>query len=215
MLEILVKFLAIGGPIALAVMGFVVVDKPAQSSTGRIIWYGAFAVVALISVIAAVVDSHEQGRRLTTMLTGGEDNFPEVFGVLQPDQSGSLPLLIANVKGTPLFDVTVAIKKAGTFEAIAVKNWATLLGAAFDTGIRIAPGNYQIDILARNGWFIEMYILGSCKGQIFQYFSITMPTNGGKLLRQSPPNPDLDCLKALGAPLPVAHGLMPRSGRRY
>jgi hypothetical protein len=199
--EIILKILAVGGPLGLAVMGFVVIDKPPKPGRSRIIWYCAFVTVAVGSAIAAIVDAEMQDRKVTSMLMGSSENFPELYGLLQPDRDGRLPLYLTNAKATPLFDVSFAIKRAGTFTPIAVRNWGTLLPHSYDTGIWIAPGHYQIDIVARNGWFIEMYTLGTCKGQIFQYINITMPLNGGKQLVQSPSDPDQDCLTALGLPL--------------
>jgi hypothetical protein len=199
-LEIIVKICAVGGPAALAVMGFVVIDKPPKSVFGRAIWYVAFSLIAFISAGAAIFDSLVQERKTTAMLMGDPDNFPQLFGLLKPDAKGRLPLLLTNAKGTPLFDVSFAIKHAGHFEAIEARNWGSLLPGGYETGIWIEPGGYQIDIVARNGLFIETYILGVCKGQIAQYIRVTMPLRGGKELAS--PNLDRDCLKSLGAPLP-------------
>lgn len=124
MLEIVVKFIAIGGPVALAVMGFVVIDKPAKTSLGRAIWYGSFAVVALVSIVAAVIDAEEQEQRLNTMLTGGGDNFPELFGSLQPDQNGALPLQIATLMGRALSILLIHNPAAGGLRLLSRRSFA-------------------------------------------------------------------------------------------
>jgi hypothetical protein len=199
-LEIILKIFALGGPPALAVMGFVVIDKLPKSVLERVLWYAAFFLIAFISVGAAIFDSFAQDRKITAMLMGDPDNFPQLFGLLKPDAKGRLPLYLTNARGSPLFDVTFSIMHAGKFEAIAARNWGSLLPGAYDTGIWIEPGHYQINIVARNGFFVEMYILGVCKGQIAQYIRINMPLRGGKELVS--PNIDRDCIKSLGGPLP-------------
>jgi hypothetical protein len=185
MLEIIVKVLAVGGPAALAVMGFVVIDRPPKSDRGRIIWYAAFSVIAFFSVAAAIVDSEEQEKRITAMILGGGDDFPLIYGMNRSD--GKLELMIANEKGmSPLYDVSFSIAKAGTFTAIAAKNWGTIQNFAYDTGIALDPGSYQIDFSARNGMFIEMLFFGTCDGKITQVRSIYKPLEGGRVMQEQP-----------------------------
>ena len=124
MLVIVLKALAIGGPAALAVMGFVVIDKPPKSGRVRTVWYAAFSAVALFSVIAAIVDEEEEEKRITSMIMGGSNDFPEIFGAYRSD--GKMELMITNNNGmTPLYDVNFSIAKAGTFVAIASRQWGT------------------------------------------------------------------------------------------
>lgn len=69
MLEVVLKVFSVGGPAALALMGFVVIDKPPKSNRARAIWYTAFSVLAFLSVVAAIFYS---GR---TRRTNSGDDF--------------------------------------------------------------------------------------------------------------------------------------------
>jgi hypothetical protein len=194
MLDFLSKLLTVVGPIALALMGFYVTGTQARS---LVWWRGTFAAVALITVAAQWVNSSEQGRRLDIELTGGKDNYPAMFGLMANPalfgltaNSGEMPLLIENALGqSPLLDVTYSIKYAGLNgigkPGITVRNWGTLLGGAWPTGVSLGPGFYQIDMYARNGWFVEMFKVEMCKGRLSQAYSITKPAEGGRVLLDS------------------------------
>ena len=183
MLELAVQIVAIGGPPLLAVIAAILVDYSPKTIGGRLACYAALFVIALAAVLAAVADARRQQERLVTMIMGGGDNYPEIFGT--PRADGKLELLIVSGKGTPLYDVTFSIMKALTFNIIVVRNWGTLLSGATDTGIALEQGIYQINFNAKNGPFIEMLLYRLCNGRLTQSLSITKPVEG-QVMMQSP-----------------------------
>ena len=184
MLEVVLKVFSVGGPAALALMGFVVIDKPPKSNRARAIWYTAFSVLAFLSVVAAIFYSEEQEERIAAMILGGGDNFPEIYGMYRSD--GKIELMIANSKGfAPIYDVNFTIAKALAGGAVASRNWGTVQNFAYDTGIAIDQGAYQIDFSARNGIFIEMFYYGMCDGKVIQVSSIAKPFEGGRVMQES------------------------------
>jgi hypothetical protein len=197
MLQTIIKIIALGGPLVLAVMGFIVMDRPPATKLARCVWYAAFSVVALIGIISAVIDSKGADAHLEAMLMGGKDDFPEIFGSFAHD--GVYQLMLANGAGNaPLFDVTFSVAKAGTANGVAEKNWGTLLSGAWNTGIPLGPGNYQINISARNGFFIESLAIGECKGLLAETFLVWKQTDKPKLMRG--PVHDPECFKDFPSP---------------
>jgi hypothetical protein len=188
-MDYLIKIFAIGGPLALAVMGFVVTDRPPTKPKIRYAWYAAFSAIAVLTVVFGIVDSKEQDAQLRTMLVGAKGDFPEITGI--PVQDGTMRLFLSHAVGSnPLFDVTFSIGRNPPFEAITSRQWGTLLNGAWDTGINLKPAYYQINISARNGLFIESFAVQPCKGRLSQAFSIWNPFDGGHMLRRDVPDPD-------------------------
>lgn len=183
----LIKIVAIGAPIALTVITFLYADRPPGSQKARYAWRAAFAAIAVLAVIAGT----KQDDQLTAMLVGAKDDFPEVFGT--PTADGTMRLFLSNAVGSsPLPDVTLSITKNSmrAIEPVAAKSWGTLLNGAWDLGINLKPGTYQINLNARNGWFIEILAIEECKGRFAQAFYISSPLNGGRILRKSQNDPD-------------------------
>ncbi len=188
MVEDALQFVATAGPLALAVMGFFVTLRP-PGDLGRYIWSAAFFVVAIVSVVASQVTSKQQETHLESMLVGDKDDFPEIYGTSMPN--GNLELFLSTGGSrSSLFDVSFAITRAGKFETIANRNAGTLIGGvALDTGVSLAPGNYQINFVARNGFFIEMLAIEKCKGTLAHAFSIYKPGEGGRVMRRAQYDP--------------------------
>jgi hypothetical protein len=182
MIATILKVITLAAPGVLAVMGLLAMYS-SQTSRSKYIWTAAFVVAGLLFTAAAIKDSKSQEEQQTTMLMGG-DNFPEIYGMNRDD--GKLELMLANGKGTPLYDVLFSIAKAGNFNSIAAKAVGTLLSGATDIGVAIDQGAYQIDFNARNGRFIEMLYFGPCNGKLVQTRTITKPLEGGKIVQQSP-----------------------------
>jgi hypothetical protein len=121
-MDTLLKIVGFGGPAVLAVMGFVVIDRPPKGTRGRWIWYGAFSVVAAVSVTAAVLDARSTEHRLNEMLLGG-DNYPYFFASYDPKKlGGNAQLILVSEKHTPLFDVAFSIHRAPTQGNVSTRN---------------------------------------------------------------------------------------------
>jgi hypothetical protein len=100
-----------------------------------------------------------------------------------------------------LFDVTYsigAVQDAAPNKLIAAKSVGTILSGARPIGVSLGIGIYQIDIQARNGWFLEMFSIENCKGHLEQASAITKRLGGGRLMQTTPHDPD--CFKVI--PLP-------------
>jgi hypothetical protein len=186
MIDFILESIALAGPFALGIMGWVVVDKPPQTLRSRWLWYAAFAAISVVSFGAGLISSQRQDARLTRMLTGGE-NFPYFFGGFdKKDLNDRAELILTADDHTPLFDVAFSIRKHPNLTPYVSRTVGTLLQGAHRTGIRIDAGTYQVDFYARNGTFVQMIYFEACEGEMRFVTTVTDPYDGGRALRQSP-----------------------------
>jgi hypothetical protein len=183
--DTILKIVAVGGPIALAVMGFIVVDKPPKKKGRvRIYWYCAFALVAVISIFAAVIDSKKSESHLEEMLTGGGHY---CFYKADPNVRTNTDEFILWINCTgPLYNLTTWIAPADATSANNPRYWSLQKGQKFletftggvMSGLSLGVGEYRIEMSARNGTAIEIIKIISYDGKISQSIEVSRQPGG-------------------------------------
>jgi hypothetical protein len=102
---------------------------------------------------------------LKTYVTGG-DNFCFLQADLPKDATTPVDLYVINEKNTPIFNVTAVIHPVRQYTAATAVRLGTVLAGAMRIEQKLIPGNYQINIVSRNGAFTEMLSLVDDKGNV-------------------------------------------------
>jgi hypothetical protein len=119
---------------------------------------------------------------LRTYFTGG-DNFCYLQADLPKDANTPVDLYVINEKNTPIFDVTAVIHRQGRGypSIIATVKLDTVVANAMKLEQKLMPGNYQINIVSRNGEFTELLNLIDVSGKFIMHIDVYRAGTGEKL----------------------------------
>ncbi len=191
--DLALKLIVYGSTACLVLMGVILTDHPITTTYARYLWYGAFIIVALLSVVASVVDSRRQDTKLTEMLTGG-DNYAFIRAEIVNPKNLTDPVpLSLNASGS-LFNVWYWIAPLSS-------KWPEPEYFSLDTarppmavnkgGVIIAkqlpPGKYRVEFSASNGTFVEFFTIEVIDGQLTQFIDVC---RGTRKLYSFPPRRD-------------------------
>jgi hypothetical protein len=183
-MDLFLKFLAYGGPAAMGVMGYVVIDRPPKTQLAKRCWYAAFIFVAVVSVGSAVWDSKKSQSEIAAMLTGGDNYCYYRAEIHNPsDLTAKLPLWIKctgplynlnswfspwEAKGDPNNPLYWSLKTGQHFTEI--------IPGGFISGLTLPAGAYRIEMSARNGTVIEMLEIKVDNEKLDQSILVFLPS---------------------------------------
>jgi hypothetical protein len=184
-----------GGPVVLAALGIAVTEL-SPKGRARLVWFGAFILVSVVTISASVVDSLGTDERITQVweqMTGGENYV--VIKANESDMKARKDELRFEIGSTgPMPEVRYWIHPASTKGDANNPDYYKYRdkgGGIFQArgkvgglmGIAFPIGSYRIEMDAANGHYVEHLNIFEFNGQIVQTIDVI---KDGKTIYTSP-----------------------------
>lgn len=161
-------YMSVVGPLLLAVAGGIVTFVPALAESSRLRWTSIafFVVVGALTAVATKIEND----RVSASITGGDNYAFITIDANAKAVDGSVPLVMVNRGSGPVFDVKywpypgsipLGANDDGYWD---LKEQNRRVSRSFDwvnpraqyrTGQYLPPGDYMIEVEARNGAVLE------------------------------------------------------------
>ena len=156
-MDLVLKFLANFGAVALAVMGAIVTFYPPSRS--KALWLAGFIVVGVITSASTIWQSERQDAQLREELNGGTNYM--YLHADQADLQNRAPRIRTWICTTGrMFDVAIhpfpfgAHRDDPAYTSIGGAGFRHLNGCYW-SGIALSPGKYAVELEARNGLVMQ------------------------------------------------------------
>ena len=192
-------------PLVLAVLGVAVTFFPPLTDENKYIWLGVFVILGFAAFLATRQEQLSTKRahaHLLKSITGGDGYCYFVPLVSGNGMCRPLTLLLVNNGEFPLYDMKFSVKQnpwriATEAEMVQIllspslhaKDYGTVHKGAAIMGYALPekPGNYQIDIVTRNGRFSEIIQVIRKGGTLVPRLRVHNDTHGKAELLYSNP----------------------------
>ena len=187
-------YIATLGPIVLSVMGAFVSIKAFEGGWKRFWVAASFVVVGLLTawgIVISINAAKKEQQEVHAVITGG-DHY-SYFMSDESDLRNRKKKIRLWIHGTGTLDgVSVWISPLGVGDPNDPAYWS-IGGAYFPrvhkggvlSGVALPPGQYRIDLLARNGLVVQSLTIVEFRGELIQVFDIVR--DGKTLLRSQRP----------------------------